>query len=108
MLKEDEDGFMNIAGLAKDRPSARKPFVKAQINSVSYREDTSHVYVQYPFDRYYMEEFKAPLAEEVQNASMLDSGSVSYAVVKIKDGDAVLMDVVVDGVSIDKLVEKEQ
>jgi uncharacterized membrane-anchored protein len=108
VLKEDEQGFMNIADLAKAKPSGSNAFVKAQINRVNYRDDTSHVYIQYPFDRYYMEEFKAPLAEEVQNLSARDSGSISYALVKVKDGEAVLTDVLVDGISIHKLIEKEQ
>ena len=58
-----------------------------------------------PFDRFYMEESKAPKAEKVYNAANSDQRKETYALVYIKDGTAVLNDVIIDGQSIATYVE---
>ena len=64
--------------------------------------------VDFPFDRYYMEESKAIEAERTYRESQLDTNQVAYALVSIKDGESVLKDVLIDGVPIREIVLKER
>ena len=64
--------------------------------------------IDYPFDRYYMEESKAYDAELTYRKSQLDTSQIAYALVSIKDGEAVLKDVLINGVSIREIVIKER
>jgi len=64
-------------------------------------------YINFPFNRYYMEESKAKPAEDFIRESARDSLLSTYAIVMIKDGNAVLKDVMVDGVPIRELVKNQ-
>jgi hypothetical protein len=55
-----------------------------------------------------MEETKAPEAEEMYSASVIDSNQVAYALVMVKNGEAVIRDLVLDGIPIRELVEKKR
>ena len=105
-LNEDLDGFVEIGKLSAEKPGKEIDFVKVKINFIStYNDnDTSHISINYPFDRFYMEESKAQEAEITYSESLSDSTTTTYAVVKIKDGEAVLEDVMIDGISITELV----
>ena len=59
IVEENDLGFAIIENIGLNEPSDDTDFVKAKISQVSYYEDTANIYIQYPFDRYYMEEFKA-------------------------------------------------
>jgi len=104
ILKKDASGFMDIDHLVQEKPIGDIDFVNAKVGSLIYRNNTSKIHVIYPFNRYYMEEFKAPLAEEIQNDAARDSTTVTYVEVKVKEGRAVIQDIIVDGISIDDLV----
>lgn len=54
-----------------------------------------------------MEEFKAPEAETIYRESIRDTARLTYALVYIKNGEAVLKDVIVDGLSISDVVIME-
>ena len=51
-----------------------------------------------PFDRYYMEETKAPTAEHTyrEHNRRGQTNQTAYAVVRIRDGDAVLEDLCIN------------
>ncbi len=55
-----------------------------------------------------MEESKASDAEEIYAKSLQDTTQLTYALVSIKNGDAVLKDVLIDGVSIKEIVKANQ
>ena len=101
-LEENDLGFAVIKKIEHEIPLGNIDYVKAKISYVNFLDDTSRIYIQYTFDRYYMEEHKAPKAEEAYVESARDSNSVSWALVKIKGGEAVLEDVMIDGISIDE------
>lgn len=103
LLKKDAKGFAAIESVSKEKPKADMDFVKAQVSSLT--NDTQNLIIHYPFDRFYMEESKAPIAESVYVETVLDTAKVAYAIVRIKDGEAVLKDVVIDGVSIQLLAK---
>jgi len=59
----------------------------------------NEVYFTLPFDRYYLQEAKAPKAEQAyrEHNRRNPSSADTYAVVRIKAGDAVLADLFVGG-----------
>ncbi len=54
-----------------------------------------------------MDEFKAKGAEELYRESIRDINQETYALVYIKDGLAVLKDVILDGVPIKEMVKEK-
>lgn len=107
VLKPNVKGFSTIDYVSKEKPADTEDFVLAKIEYVS-GDKFKTISISYPFDRFYMEESKAYDAEQQYIASQLDSTKTTYALVKIKDGDAVLKDVMIDGVSIREIVKQHQ
>lgn len=103
-LSKDKDGFAKIDAVTKNEPSGKNDFVKARAGNVSY---DSTLRIDYPFDRYYMEESKAGAAEDAYRESNRDTTHVTYALVSVKNGEAVLKDVLIDNVSIKEIVKKQ-
>jgi len=99
LLSKDEGGFANIASVSKERPTGKGDFLKAKVSFIS-GDQPKRLVIDYPFDRFYMEETKAKEAEKTYFESLRDSSQVTYSLVNIKNGEAVLKDVLIDGVSI--------
>lgn len=104
VIQNDVNGFAEIARLEKVAPVNEKNYVKAEILRV-WGENPSQITIKYPFERFYMEESKAPKAETMFRDLWRDSTITVYGLVVIKDGRAALEDVLVDGVSIREAVE---
>jgi uncharacterized membrane-anchored protein len=102
-LSTDSTGFAKIKSVSKEEPINNKPFVKAEVSYIS----GNMLVINYPFDRFYMEESKAYDAELAYRESQRDTVRVTYALVSIKGGDAVLKDVLIGGISIQKLASTE-
>lgn len=98
-IREGADGFAEVAGLEKVAPINNSNYVKAEIGGV-YGENPTIVNLIYPFERFYMEETKAPKAEVMFRDLWRDSTTNVYGLVVINEGRAALEDVLVDGVSI--------
>ena len=106
-LKTAHDGFAKIKSVSKQKPAEDEDFLMAQVHFAT--EDGSHrVIVDYPFDRFYMEESKAYEAEQTYRQSQQDTSKITYALVSVKNGEAVLRDVLIDGVSIAEIVKANQ
>jgi hypothetical protein len=105
---EDEDGFAKIRDVLSELPGEGNDYVKATIQYSNYFKDSTRLLIRYPFDRFYMEEYKAPVAEDMYFESQRDSLKTSWAVVKVKNGEAALEDVMIDGVSILDLVNAQE
>lgn len=105
LLEPDSAGFASITAASKTRPSGDGVFMKASVRFV-YSGAPAHLVIDYPFDRYYMEETRAYPAEQIYRESQSDTTSTTYALVSVKAGEAVLKDVLIDGVPISKLVEQ--
>lgn len=101
LLSTDGDGYVKIDSVSKEKPADNPDFVKAKVNYVS----NDYVFIDYPFERFYMEETKAPVAEEVYLESIRDTSQVVYALVSVRNGEAVIKDVMINGVPIGELTK---
>ncbi len=105
-ITNDSLGFARIDSVFKHPPKSTSDFIKTKVTS-SY--DNSQINIEFPFDRYYMEESKAPGAETLlsqQDANLLPLET--YAVVSIKNGEGTLKEVFVNEVPINQYVKKIQ
>ncbi|MFZ1704966.1 MAG: GDYXXLXY domain-containing protein [Saprospiraceae bacterium] len=105
ILGKDSLGFAKIISISAIEPNEKLDFVDATINYVS-RESVIKVSVNYPFDRFYMEEFKAPEADRVYAEVSADSLETAYALVMVKEGKAVIKDVMIGETSLKDIVKK--
>ena len=101
-----EDGFAKIQSATKDKPADDQDFLRVKVNYVT-SDSSNQLTIEYPFDRYYMEESKAPDAEIIYRESQLDTNQTAYALVLIRDGDYVLKDVLINDTPIKELVSGE-
>lgn len=92
LLNRDSDGFAQIAGLSRNKP-AQGDFVKVKISSFS----DSSVIVNYPFDKFYLEEGLAGEAEKLYRQHSRRGQLDTYALVRINKGFAVIEDLVIGG-----------
>ena len=106
-LTTDNLGFAKIKSVSKTKPTDNESFIKAKVR-FSSGNSSNKLTIDYPFDRYYMEESKAYDAELIYRQSQQDTNQVTYALVSIKNGDAVLKDVLIDGTSIREIVKENQ
>jgi uncharacterized membrane-anchored protein len=104
-LTKNKEGFAAISSIHREVPANNQPYIQAEVSYMNF--NPSEVFILYPFDRFYMEESKAPVAETVYFESAIDSNSVCWAEVFVLNGKAVISDVKIDGVSIVVLSEGE-
>lgn len=104
-IQNDSAGFAEIVGLERVAPTDGQHFIKAEIGSV-WNQHPMQIRIKYPFERFYMEEHKAPKAEAMFRDLWSDSSSTVYGLVVVHQGKAALEDVLVDGVSISEAVLK--
>ena len=103
LLTTDSEGYAKIQSVAKEPPTDEQDYLKTKVSYVS-SNGSNQLTIDYPFNRYYMEESKAYDAELTYRESQLDSNQIAYALVNIKGGEAVLADVLINGVSIREIV----
>lgn len=104
-LGTDSLGFAKINEVSKAPLQTDKDFVIAEVNWYDTHKKALHFSL--PFDRYYMEESKAYDAEVAVRENQREAvKNNTYALVYVKDGEAVLNDVIIDNVSIKDYVEK--
>lgn len=106
-LTHDSAGYAKIESISHFEPENTDDFVKCKVNYYN-RYNESFVYLEYPFEKYYMEESKAPKAEIAYRESARDTAQNTYALVNVKHGDAVLRDVLINDVSIKTIVKQQQ
>ncbi len=106
ILEKKENQEYNIISLSNVAPSRTSDFVKVEVNNWIFernQEDSLQYNINFPFTEFYMEESKAPKAEEIYRSLNQDTTQTAYAVVSIYKGDAVVTDVVINGKSIVEL-----
>ena len=104
-----DDGFAKISTVTPEKPVDTEDYVRAKLRgSFITKGSNNRISIDYPFDRYYMEESKAYDAELAYRESQRDTSSTTYALVYVKDGTGVLKDVLIDDVPIRELVKEVQ
>jgi uncharacterized membrane-anchored protein len=107
-LRRDPAGFARIRQVSKEMPRGPVDYIKTRVTYVAAEDHKNTLFIDYPFDRYYLEESKALPAEQAYAASLRDSSQVTYALVQIKAGNAVLKEVLIGGIPIREKVQSAQ
>lgn len=102
-VAEDEEGFARIHSVTREKPNHTQNYFKAK---VGYPISDTQVEIEYPFDRFYLEESKAPEAERAYWEANRDTSQVAYALVALKNGNAALKDVMVNDKSVVDVVNE--
>lgn len=105
VLTRNQQGYAIIQSISVTEPKTTNAYVEALVYYVASGKDSFTVHLNYPFDEYYMDEFKAPLAETVYRKSTSDTASTTYASVKILKGDGVIENVYINDVPIRQLIK---
>lgn len=105
----DPAGFADLVSLHEEDPGDELSWVlKVKVAGAYVYDSVQSVQLQFPFDRFYLEESKASDAEKAQwgNRLQTDVEKRTYAVVKIKGRRAVLTDVRIGNKSIVDIVRE--
>lgn len=108
----DSAGYATVDSLYSEEPGPGVAwYFKARVRSAYPDMDGNQsVNLAFPFERFYLEESKAPEAERLywQNNMWNDSTrtTTTYALVRIRDEHAVLVDVMIDDKSIVDIVRE--
>ncbi len=108
ILGKDSLGFVKVKNVLKEEPEGDRDYLKIDDWNFWHNTHTgiATINLDFPFKRFYMEEYKAPVAEQTYMDAQIDSSQVSWAIVKILNGNAVLEDVLIDGKSVNDIVEQ--
>ncbi len=115
IISQDKDGFAIIKSVSAQEPKGKVDFIKAKMYFISQKEKKDKVkntkkrvkvlHIKYPFQRFYMDEFKAYKAEVAYRKANREKKE-AYALIRVKKGIAVLKDVMIEGQSIREIVRK--
>jgi uncharacterized membrane-anchored protein len=111
LLGTDADGYAQFTGRSLDRPETgnylRTTCLGRRRDWDSQTQISTHLghRIKLPFDRYYMNEEKAPAAERA--ARQASNTTNCWASVKILNGKATLEDVLIGGISVHNLPHKK-
>ncbi|MFH1046063.1 MAG: GDYXXLXY domain-containing protein [Candidatus Omnitrophota bacterium] len=94
----DEQGFAKFSAVTTKRPPKEVAYIQAQVSYI----DHDSVCLSLPIDRYYMEEKAAARAEKIYWQQTRANKQDAYALVRIKDGFAVIEGLYVGGEKIEE------
>lgn len=106
MIGTDSTGFAKVTRLVADEPVETNDYIRVRIDYVPSIAKQPMARIQLPFERFYMDEADAPEGERVYNRAMVDTAATTWAVVKVRNGTAVLTDVMIDGVPLRQLIRR--
>ena len=99
----DQFGFAKIEMIGEAKPQ-RLDYLATTINFITEHNDSATVHINYPFSRFYLDEYDAPAAENIYLESAADPRQTTYALVRILNGSAVIKDVFVNDSSIKEMI----
>ena len=108
-IEEGTDGFAVVREVTPQPPNAGE-FMKVQVSYAGWGTNAGTMYFTMPFDRYYMEETKAPKAERAYwaNNRRGQTNENTFAVVRIRNGHAALEYLFVAGKPIAEFVREQK
>ena len=95
------DGYSTVTAILTNKPSSGDWFA-GRYQGQGWSTNTNTVRVEFPFNRFYMDENLAPEAERAYNRLNRDQATTTntFATVRILNGRAVLEDLHLDGVPV--------
>ncbi|SDW18846.1 Uncharacterized membrane-anchored protein [Lutibacter oricola] len=108
VVKNDENGFASIKNIVKEKPLNTTNFITAKVKYIHSYKENKNITIEYPFERFYMDEFKAKPAEDAHQESFKKENNTTYALVYLKNGESVLSDVLINNESIKDIVSKRK
>jgi hypothetical protein len=100
VLKTDHAGFASIDFVSRELPDPGFDFVKAYVDYVIDDSTSTSLSIRYPFNRFYLEAPSKNDEKQLYPIYASDSTAVTYALVTVKDGEAIVKDVIANEVSI--------
>jgi uncharacterized membrane-anchored protein len=99
-----KNGFAKISSISKIKPENTDSYLKLKIG---FPPNNDKITIDFPFNRFYMNENIAPKAEKIYREFSIKKKNETYALVAIKNGEAVIKDVRINEVSIKDLANKK-
>jgi len=87
-LDRDEEDFAFIREVSVSPPEDDTPYIAVPFSNLHF--ETGDAFVRMPFERYYMEESAAPVAEVAYFRSVRDEEGSTYITVRVRDGKAAI------------------
>jgi len=91
-LDRDDVGFAAITGLTEE-PPPETPSIPVRIRY----SNEGMIFLNLPFDRFYMEEHLAPVAESVYRSASRSDATNTFAIVRVYEHFPVLEDLIING-----------
>ena len=108
-LVADEKGFAKVKSISSTPPD-NTDYMTMKVNYIAdYEPPKIIIWLDFPFDRFYVNENKAAEAERIYVESVATEANKkeAYALIALKDGEGVIKDVLIDNISIKVLAAKE-
>jgi len=102
-----QNGFAAIKNISTTKP-ATADYLTTNVLYTTDDKGGKIVYITYPFEKFYLEESKAPEAERRYNRIRRDTAQRTYALVYLLQGDAVVKDVFVNDTSLTELLRNRE
>lgn len=106
-LTTDRRGFVKISELFTEQPEViDNTILKTRVGYAWPVEGKQRVSLRLPFDRFYVEESKAQAAEQAYWEAQRDSLQVTYALVRVHNGQAIIENVMINDRPILEIVKE--
>ncbi|MBK8954170.1 MAG: GDYXXLXY domain-containing protein [Saprospiraceae bacterium] len=99
VFKSNEPGFASIDTILKSKPEGSSNYVKAKVKYIQ-KDQLNEVYLEFPFEKFFLEETRLN-DQSMQNLrSRSEQAKMIYSIVRIKDGEAAIKDILIDDQSL--------
>lgn len=104
-LGTNAKGYAVIKRVHKKPPAGDKYYLKAKVDYTNdwSNDSSSTIYLKYPFEEYFMDEFSAPKAERLYLDSAMKP-DLTYALVKVYKGGGVIEDLYINNRPVKELI----
>jgi uncharacterized membrane-anchored protein len=104
MLGTDAEGFARFTEAKRELPANNPLYLKLNILYTTYTDSTMMLHFDLPFKKFYMEESKAPAAENLYFEHVSDTIGNTYGLVYVHNGAARIKDVFIRDTSVYELL----
>ncbi|MCB0687072.1 MAG: GDYXXLXY domain-containing protein, partial [Saprospiraceae bacterium] len=89
----DSSGFAIPTNIFREIPTNSESYLKVKVRNVISSHEEQTIFIDYPFDRFYLEETKAPQIEEKYREALADSSIQTFARIYVQSGKGVIEDI---------------